>query len=121
MLAFWIGVAGVAALLLTPAETLPHARLWDKLEHVGAFAALALLGVFAFPERRHAWPLAGGLLVLGVCGELLQAWVPGRESSVADGVANALGVSAVMLLRALRRRIFRRATGELPAEVEAEI
>jgi VanZ family protein len=99
---FALAVVVVAFLLLTPAGELPATDLWDKLEHAGAFAGLAFLGFLAFPERTSAWRLAIGLIGFGSVCEFLQLFVPGRESSVEDAIANAIGVLLVSGLWRLR-------------------
>jgi VanZ family protein len=90
--AFCVGVVVVAALLLMPGEDLPETGLWDKLEHTLAFAALTVLGILAFPKRGDAPLLMVGLITFGTVCEILQRFVPGRESSLADATANAIGV-----------------------------
>jgi VanZ family protein len=99
---FALALVVVAVLLLTPAGELPATDVWDKLEHAGAFAGLAFLGSFAFPERTSAWRLALGLIVFGSVCEFLQMLVPGRDSSVEDAMANAIGILLVSGLWKLR-------------------
>lgn len=89
---FVSAVLTVAVTLLTPASALPQTDIWDKLEHAGAFAGLAFLGFVAFPERTNVWRLVLGLVAFGSVCELLQMFVPGRDSSLEDAIANALGV-----------------------------
>ncbi len=89
---FALAVLTVAVALLTPASALPQTDIWDKLEHAGAFAGLAFLGFIAFPERTNVWRLVLALIAFGSVCELLQMFVPGRDSSLEDAIANALGV-----------------------------
>jgi VanZ family protein len=93
---FALALVVVAVLLLIPAGELPATNVWDKLEHAGAFAGLAVLGFLAFPERTSASRVALGLIGFGLVCEFLQMLVPGRESSVEDAIANAIGVLLVI-------------------------
>lgn len=76
---------------------------WDKADHLLAFAALAVC-------CRLAWwplPVAGvtvALLAYGTLIELLQTMVPGRQGSVADLCADALGLAIGLLLVPLARK-----------------
>lgn len=101
---FALALAVVTVLLLLPSDELPKTGVWDKFEHALTFAVLALLGTAAFPERRHAWWLAFGLIGFGAICEILQTWVPGRAVSFADGLANAVGVLVAAAALALFRK-----------------
>ena len=77
----------------------------DRLAHLGEYALLALLLVFALtafdPERVHAKPLlvTGAISIgWGVLDEIHQSWVPGRDSSVRDVAFDALGTAAALAL-----------------------
>lgn len=102
---FWLLLLVVAAASLLPAPDLPAAgRVWsDKLLHAVAHGGLALAGMIAHPRRRTL--AAGGVFAAGIGIELLQAPAPTREASLADVVANGLGVAAAWLtLRLASRR-----------------
>jgi VanZ family protein len=86
------GVVAVSILSLAPSDALPAIDVWDKLQHVLAYFALAVTGAVAFPARRALPWLAIGLLILGSVLEAMQAVVPGRVAAVDDAVANAIGV-----------------------------
>lgn len=92
---FVLALVVVAVLLLTPAAALPKTDIWDKLEHAAAFAGLTVLGFLAFPERKCAWWLALGLVAFGSVCETLQMFVPGRDASIEDAIANITGVLIV--------------------------
>ena len=92
---FFVAIIIVAVLLLLPAAMLVETDVWDKLEHAGAFAGLALLGCLAFPERTSAMRLAVGLVAFGSVCETLQMFVPGRNASVEDAIANTIGILIV--------------------------
>jgi VanZ family protein len=75
----------------------------DKLTHLFAFGCLGFAGRLAALRPGANAPLAISLVLAGLL-EWLQAFVPGRESSILDGVANlaglALGVAAAVAARA---------------------
>ncbi|CAI09514.1 VanZ family protein [Aromatoleum aromaticum] len=83
----------VAVLSLLPGTALPPVafNVWDKAQHAGAFAALAVLGLWAFPR----WPVAvvGALLVYGVFIELAQDATGWRYGDWHDWLADAVGVT----------------------------
>jgi VanZ family protein len=101
--AFAVGLVVVAVLLLLPADELPKTNVWDKLEHAGTFAGLTAIGLLAFPERGRSGWLAFSLIVFGSACEMLQMFVPGREATLRDALANAVGVLSVVGLRSLLR------------------
>lgn len=104
--AFWALLLCVAVLSLMPTGYLPPQvfSLWDKAQHALAFAALAALGLRAYP--RHPWPLAAGLLLFGAGIELAQAATGWRHGEWGDWLADAVGLAAGA---ALARRPPRRA------------
>lgn len=92
--AFWALLLAVAVLSLMPTGYLPPQvfSLWDKAQHALAFAALAGLGLRAYP--RHPWHLATGLLVFGGAIELAQAATGWRHGEWDDWLADAVGLAA---------------------------
>lgn len=90
--AFIAGAVAVTILCLLPAEDLPAVPLWDKLEHLLAYALLAASGCIAYPRRRARLWIALFLLMLGAVIEFTQGFVPGRDASAPDMLANAVGV-----------------------------
>lgn len=95
---FWALLLCVAVLSLMPTGYLPPQvfSLWDKAQHALGFAALALLGLRAYP--RQAWPLAAGLLAFGGAIELAQAATGWRHGEWADWLADAMGLALGALL-----------------------
>ena len=67
--------------------------MWDKLQHLMAYAVLAICGVVGFLGRRPRLILGVGLIVLGCGLEVAQAAVPGRNPSIDDAVANIAGIA----------------------------
>ena len=92
-IAFFIGLVAVIALSLLPQETLPETGMWDKLNHALAYAVLAVSGGFGFKGLRSLLMVGIGLVVLGAGLELVQSVTPGRDGSIADAVANLVGVA----------------------------
>ena len=85
----------VSWLAFAPAtpETLSFAQL-DKLKHLAAFAALAVVAHLGWLHaRRAAWWTAMGLLLFGVFIEAVQSQIPTRTASAADVLADALGIA----------------------------
>ncbi|WP_312938309.1 VanZ family protein [Stutzerimonas nitrititolerans] len=64
----------------------------DKLHHLLGFAALAFSMRLAFPRLRLLWVIVL-CLALAVLVEVGQSYYPHRVASIADMVANALGVA----------------------------
>lgn len=77
----------------------------DKLNHVLAFAVLAGLTDFSFPGSRFGAAKVLALLGFGLLIEVVQYFLPYRESSMLDWLADALGVAAYVLCIPLLRRL----------------
>ena len=78
---------------LVPNEDLPHWRISDKVEHIVAYAGLALWFGGLMPPRRYAY-LALVLLALGGGIEIAQGLMGlGREADWRDFYADAFGVA----------------------------
>jgi len=92
-LSFTIGVLAVTWLSLTPRDALPEIHMWDKPQHLMAYAVLAICGAIGFLGRRPRLIIGVGLIVLGCSLEVAQAAVPGRNPSVGDAVANIAGIA----------------------------
>jgi VanZ family protein len=83
----------------------------DKLQHLGAFMALTAASALALaPTKSSRLPwaqglaLAGGWMLYGGLIEVLQAFIPGRQPSWLDLLADAAGIAAgLALAHALRR------------------
>ena len=106
-LGFWLCLAGAMTLALLPHP--PHLiAVGDKVQHMLAFGALALLGHFAFP-RMPMVQLGARLSFLGALVEVLQA-IPAlhRDCDIRDWIAGTVAIAAVLaalhLLRLARTR-----------------
>ncbi len=104
--AFLIVLVIVTVLALFPHLQLPEPSAlqgyFDKVGHVLAFVALALLGAGAWPR---GWSLIGGLVCYAVILELSQRFSAGREVHIADALANLVGLAIGLGLVMARRRI----------------
>jgi VanZ family protein len=96
--------AAVAAItwLATTDRALPElAGLSDKLNHVIAFLALGLLADRSFPQARFGLAKAAALLAYGAAIEAVQHFLPWREASLPDILADAAGIGLYAAARPL--------------------
>ena len=80
------------ALALAPSpghSGIPH---FDKLLHFIAYFQLSALAFLLMPNQKLFLRLCALIIVYGAVIEFLQSFVPGREMSVLDFVANTIGV-----------------------------
>lgn len=82
--------------------------LWDKSMHATAYAIYVLLGSQLVHTPRQFHLVAMGIFAFSGAMEVGQYFVPGRDMSALDLIANGIGVllgvlMAVRLLPALRR------------------
>ena len=68
----------------------------DKSMHILAFFVLSLLTYGAV--RRPLWPQWLALASYGAAIELVQEWLPYRESSIYDWLADVVGISMAYIL-----------------------
>jgi hypothetical protein len=95
---FWAAAAFafVMAVLPHPPEVPGHPN--DKVQHVAAFATLALLGSFAYP-RTELTKLLIRLSLFGAAIEVVQAIpVLHRDSDVLDWLADSVAAAAILLI-----------------------
>ena len=102
--AFYACLAAVLLLTLTPI-TIPNAfPEEDKLHHLIAFGALAVLACasWSVPWWRSCLPLSA----LGALIELIQLYVPHRSAEVGDWLADSVGVGLGWYLYPAFRGLF---------------
>ncbi len=92
---FYVGVIAVIWVSVVPADALVEAGIWDKAEHAGAYALLALFGCVAYRTTAQRNRLAVSLVALGIALECVQTQVPGRVGDLGDVLANTIGVLLV--------------------------
>lgn len=98
-------VVAVSVLAVMPVPPKELSTGWDKLNHSSAFAVLTLVARLAFPAGRHAaWSVALALLAYGGLIEIVQLFVPGRESEWADLLGDTIGIGIGMVLSAVLAR-----------------
>jgi VanZ family protein len=94
-LAAWAAMSGIVSVLyLLPEGGPPGDWQIDKLAHLAAFAAI---GLAIWPATRSTGAFVGILLtscVMAIGLEFVQAYVPGRDSSLPDVLANIAGLAA---------------------------
>ena len=97
-ISFWLCFGLTAYLSLLPQEFLPTGiNIWDKLSHSIAFAALALSAALGWPDKNFVQFVLIPLLTFGVLIEVLQYFIPGREFSLLDMLADAIGIIIVWI------------------------
>jgi VanZ family protein len=102
-------LAGVIFVLSSISQLPGSAYVSDKLLHLLVFGALCLLTLRATHGGPH--PLAPApaavafslVLLWGVLDEVHQSFVPGRDASARDVVADALGAALAVLVWAVWR------------------
>jgi VanZ family protein len=105
--AFWALVVLTTIMSLMSNEQVPSSLVfWDKAQHTLGFAALALLGLLAYPLAVPR--VLAGLLLFGAgieCAQALTGWRQGDWMDwLADAVGIALGTVAVAVWSHLRGR-----------------
>ncbi|MFT5807196.1 MAG: VanZ family protein [Moritella dasanensis] len=76
---------------------------YDKLNHFIAFATLALLFDYSFPNSTIT--LFMTLLGFGIFIEFIQGMIPGRTTSHWDIIADLIGITSYLILQPLRAKI----------------
>jgi VanZ family protein len=102
---FWATVAFSFVMAVIPQPPEVPGEPNDKVQHMAAFATLALLGAFAYP-RLALLRLLVGLSMFGALIELTQA-IPAlrRDAELLDWVADTFAAGVVLLIvHALRSR-----------------
>jgi VanZ family protein len=105
--AFWCCAFAVLVLALLPQHEPAPVEGIDKLDHVLAFATMALLAVLAWPARWHT--ALAALLAYGWTIEVLQAFTDTRTPDAEDVAADAAGLLlAWVIVRGVQRLRARR-------------
>ena len=102
---FWLLVVLTTFLMLI--ELKPQAAGWiyaDKLQHIIIFIILASSGFSAYFHKR--WLVTSGLIFFGLAIEGLQsAFTLTRQASVADWIADVVGVTIAIGIVAIINKI----------------
>lgn len=91
-LGFLLCVLAVVVVSLIPSCTISIPGTLDKVGHFMAYAIMAYLGLVAFNSRRASILVILFSFTLGIALELLQSFISGRDPSIADGIANFVGI-----------------------------
>lgn len=103
---------------LSDRQTLPTppgltSEIWSYLGHIGMFGLLGITIWFALGintrllDRERTWYAIGITTAYGVLDEFHQSFVPGRDASVLDVLADFVGAAlAVLIIPRLYRRWF---------------
>ncbi|MGB3714190.1 MAG: VanZ family protein [Candidatus Promineifilaceae bacterium] len=91
-LGFIVYVLAVVVVSLVPARSIQTPGPLDKVGHFMAYAIMAYLGLVTFKSRRASILVILFSLTLGMVLEFLQSFISGRDPSIADGMANFIGV-----------------------------
>jgi VanZ family protein len=94
-MAAWACILAIALLSLLPTEAIVRTSLGGKVEHVVAYLAAALLTAVGYGTGAG---VVLGLLAYAGALELLQAFSPGRTSSLVDYLFSAGGVGLGIIL-----------------------
>ena len=94
---FWAAAVFAFVMAIVPQPPQLPGEPSDKVQHITAFATLALLGSFAYPATR-LMRLLGSLSLFGAVIEIVQA-IPAlhRDSDVVDWIADTAAVIVVLL------------------------
>ena len=78
----------------------------DKLQHIVVFFMLTLIGLYAYPFKK--WAVITGLILFGMAIEILQsAFTLSRQASLADWVADVIGLTLALGLATLIKKTFK--------------
>ena len=100
----------IAVLSLSPAAG--TVQLWDKPLHSAAYLFYLLLAVPLCRRIEHLYWMAGGIFIYSGLMELAQHFVPGRHMSLADILANGLGIAVGLVLARTRLGITEKASAD---------
>jgi VanZ family protein len=93
----FVYASALAWFSLTPVEQY-GIDVWDKLMHFFVYAVFVAIAYVATKTRKKLVLLTCGIIAYGALMEVLQSFVPGRQMSAADGLANSLGALTALLL-----------------------
>ena len=93
-LLFWFILALLLYLTLTPTPPKPISfNQIDKLYHFSAFAGFTFVFTIAFRQIKSGYILLLSI-ILGIVIEVIQYYIPNRGFSIADMIADLIGVLA---------------------------
>ena len=97
----WCCVTILAVLSLLPARAMVRTGLPGVVEHFVAYAGSAAIAMASYDASRGSLQIIGGFWVYAGVLEYLQHFSPGRNPTIADFVASAIGATCGGLAVAL--------------------
>jgi VanZ family protein len=97
LMAFYISSVAIEYLATTPLQIKPIQNTWDKANHCLAFLVLYLTLSLGYPKL-NTLKKFGLLLAFGVQIEIVQSFLPYREASFGDVLADGIGIILGMLI-----------------------
>ncbi|CAI8329049.1 VanZ family protein [Porticoccaceae bacterium] len=104
-ISFWLFLAGVLYLSLSPVTGVPVIKNGDKIGHAISYALLFALAVKSYNARFELWLLAAGTMVFGMLMEWAQSYTGYRHADPLDMIANGSGILIMWLLVILSRKV----------------
>lgn len=92
ILSFVVVLTGIGVLSLMPPSSGIELGEHDKWNHFIAYSTLALNWTFLKSNQKVFWLGLGTCFLYGLILEFLQGFIPGRESSIMDALANTGGI-----------------------------
>ena len=92
ILSFSAVLIGIGVLSLMPPSSGIELGDHDKWNHFIAYSTLALNWTILKSNQKVFWLGLGACFLYGLILEFLQGFVPGRESSIMDALANTCGI-----------------------------
>ncbi len=86
-----------------PDEQSLIASLWDKFSHAAGYFTLVLMLDFAYRPALHIGAKSSAILAYSIGIECIQFFIPYREFSLLDILANATGIGIFLILRILAK------------------
>ena len=95
---FCIAVSTITYLATTEQSYPVISDFNDKFSHVFAFLVLAFLADFSYPEYSYNYYKITALFGYGVLIEIIQYYIPNRQFSFYDMLADLIGLMLYMIL-----------------------
>jgi len=95
---FCIAVSTITYLATTEQSYPVISDFNDKFSHVFAFLVLAFLADFSYPEYSYNYYKITALFGYGVSIEIIQYYIPNRQFSFYDMLADLIGLMLYMIL-----------------------
>ena len=113
--AFWVSLAAITWLALSPSEPEYLPEMSDILKHLSAFSYLTVLLWLAHYRERPIRPVPLWLFGYGLGLEAVQYFLPARSAELKDLLIDAAGIFAGMAVVVLLRRTRRSHGGRAKA------